>query len=91
MNLYTRLLNHITIKTAFLLALVTAKRCSEIHVLAIDVNHLRFNQFDGSVSFIVQTGFLEKNQLPSINADPIIIPNLAQTCKGNNQIDFYAR
>ena len=35
---------HVTIKTAFLLALVTAKRCSEIHALAIDANHLRFNQ-----------------------------------------------
>ena len=38
------------IKTAFLLALATAKRCSEIHALAVDANHLRFNQSDGSVS-----------------------------------------
>ena len=29
----------------------------------------------------LQTGFLAKNQLPSISPDPIVIPNLAQTCK----------
>ena len=40
----------VTIKTAFLLALATAKRCSEIHALAMDANHLRFNKSDGSDS-----------------------------------------
>ena len=70
---------HVTIKTAFLLALVTAKRCSEIHALAMDANYLRFNQSDGSVSLKVQTGFLA--QLPSISPDPIVIPSLARTCK----------
>ena len=47
----------------------------------MDANHLRFSQSDGSVSLIVQTGFLAKNQLPSISPDPIVIPNLARTCK----------
>ena len=75
---------HVTIKTAFLLALATAKRCSEIHALAMDSHHLRFNQSDGSVSFIVQTGFLAKNQFPSVKPDPIVIPNLARTCKREN-------
>ena len=69
------------LKTAFLLALATAKRCSEVHALAMDENHLRFNQSDGSVSLIVQTGFLAKNQIPSICPDPIVIPSLAQICK----------
>ena len=72
---------HVMIKTAFLLALATAKRCSKIHALAIDANHLRCNPSDGSVSLIVQTGFLAKNQLPSICPDPIVIPDLARTCK----------
>ena len=62
------------------LVLATAKRCCEIHALAMDANHLRFNQSDGSVSLIVQTGFLAKNQLPSICPDPFVIPNLASTC-----------
>ena len=69
---------HVTLNTAFFLALAIAKRCSEIHALAMDLNHLRFNQSDGSVALIVQNGFLAKNQLPSICPDPIVIPNLAQ-------------
>ena len=52
----------------------------------MDANHLRFNQSDGSVSLIVQTGFLAKNQLPSICPDPIVIPSLARTCK-REQLD----
>ena len=72
---------HVTLKTAFLLALATAKRCSEIHALAMDSHHLRFNQSDGSVSLIVQTGFLAKNQLPSVKPDSIIVPSLACICK----------
>ena len=47
----------------------------------MDSNHLRFNQSDGSVSLIVQIGFLAKNQLLSIYPDPIVIPNLASICK----------
>ena len=47
----------------------------------MDANHFRFNESDGSVSLIVQTGFLAKNQLPSICPDPIGIPSLARTCK----------
>ena len=65
---------HVTIKTAFLLALATAKRCSEIHALDMDSQHLRFNQSDGSVSLILKSGFLAKNQLPSLKPDPIVVP-----------------
>ena len=71
----------VTIKTAFLLALATAKRCIEIHALAMDSQHLRFNQTDGSVSLMLKTGFLVKNQLPSVKPDPIVDPSLAGICK----------
>ena len=47
----------------------------------MDANHLKFNRSDGSVSLIVQTGFLARNQLPSICPDPIVIPSVARTCK----------
>ena len=47
----------------------------------MDSNHLSFNQSDGSVSLIVQTGFMAKNQLPCICPDYILIPNLAHICK----------
>ena len=72
---------HATIKTAFLLALATAKMCSEIHALAMDSQHLRFNQTDGSVSLMLKSGFLAKNQLPSVKPDPIVVPSLARICK----------
>ena len=82
---------HVTLKTAFLLALATAKRCSEIHALAMDPEHLRFNQSAGSVSLMVQPGFLANNQLPSFYPDPIVIPNLARISNRETRIDFYAR
>ena len=51
---------HGMIKTAFLLALATAKKCSKIYSLAMDSNHLKFNQSDGLVSLTVQTGFWQR-------------------------------
>ena len=66
---------HVTIKTVFLLAVATAKRCSEIHAVAIDANHLRINQSDGSISLIEKIWvFFTENQLWSICPYPIIIP-----------------
>ena len=87
MNLYTRHLNFtLRLRQPFYFALATAKRCSEIHALAMDTTLLRFNQSDGSVSLAVQTGFLAKNQFPSICPDSKVIPSLAQTCK-REQLD----
>ena len=54
----------------------------------MDSNHLRFNPSDGSVSLIVQTGFLAKNQLLSIYPDPIVVPNLARICKREHSDKF---
>ena len=71
----------VTMKTAFLLALTLAKTSSEIHAQAMDSNHLRFSQSDGSFSLLLQIRFLAKNQLPSIFPDPIVIPNLTRNCK----------
>ena len=76
---------HVTLKTAFLLALATAKRCSEIHASAMDSEHLRFNQSDGTVSLMVQPGFLARNQLPSICPVPIVMPNLARISNREHQ------
>lgn len=76
---------HVTMKTAFLLALASARRRSEIHAFSVDPEHLRFNKIDGSVSLLCQTGFLAKNQIPSVSPDSIIIPNLAKTCNRDNK------
>ena len=71
-------------KTAFLLMMATAKRVSEIHALAMDTEHLRFDKTDGSVSLRIQTGFLAKNQLPWKSHSTIFIPNLAKTLNREN-------
>ena len=47
----------------------------------MDSQHLRFNQTDGSVSLMLKTGFLVKNQLSSVKPDPIVVPSLARICK----------
>ena len=75
---------HLTQKTVFLLAMATARRVSEIHAFSMDSGHLRFNQSDGSVSLRTQTGFLAKNQLPSVCPDDILVQNLARTIKFND-------
>ncbi|MCG8069891.1 MAG: hypothetical protein JAY84_18765 [Candidatus Thiodiazotropha taylori] len=70
---------HLTQKTVFLLTLATAGRVSEIHALAMDPEHLRFNESDGSVSLRTQSGFIAKNQLPSVCSPEILVPNLARS------------
>ena len=50
----------------------------------MDIEHLRFDKTDGSVSLRTQTGFLAKNQLPSKSPLMIFIPNLAKTLNREN-------
>ena len=77
-------------KTAFLLMMATAKQVSEIHALAMDIEHLRFYKTDCSVSLRTQTGLLAKNQLPSKIPSTIFIPNLAKTLtRGNDNRLLY--
>ena len=47
-------------KTAFLLMIATGKLVSEIHALAMDTEHLRFDKTDSSVSLRIQTEFPAK-------------------------------
>ena len=56
----------------------------------MDSQHLRFNQSDGSVSLILKSGFLAKNQLPSVKPDPIVVPILLEYVNGNILTDFFA-
>ena len=56
---------HLSLKSAFLIAMATAKRVSEIHAFSIDKDHFRFSHIDGSLTLRTQPGFLAKNQLPS--------------------------
>ena len=72
-------LQHLTWKTVFLLTMASAKRRSEIHALSVEDGHIRFSS-DGSVTLLSQSGFLAKNQLPSMAPSPFTIPSLARSC-----------
>ncbi|KAH3700400.1 hypothetical protein DPMN_075376 [Dreissena polymorpha] len=60
--------------------MASAKRRSEIHALSIEDSHLRFDSSDGSVTLLCQSGFLAKNQLPSMASKPFKVPSLSRTC-----------
>lgn len=75
---------HLSIKTAFLLTMATARRVSEVHAFSIDKDHLRFNRLDGSLTLRTQVGFLAKNQIPSKAPDSINIPKLSNFCHSND-------
>lgn len=61
-------------KTAFLLALASSKRRSELH--AISLSSVEFNSDFSEVRLDTFPGFLAKNQLPSEIRDPVVIPAL---------------
>ena len=75
----------LSVKTAFLLTMATARRVSEVHAFCIDKDHFRFSNIDGSLVLRTQPGFLAKNQLPSKAPDSITIPKLSNfCCKSDN-------
>ena len=81
----------VTIKMAFLLVLATAKRCSEIHALAMDSQHLRFNQSGGLVSLMLKSGFLaKKNSFLLLNQILLLFLVLLEYVNGNILTDFFA-
>ena len=75
---------HLSMKTAFLLTMATARRVSEVHAFAIDKEHFRFSNIDGSLIIRTQVGFLAKNQLPTRAPDSIKIPKLSNFCARND-------
>lgn len=75
----------LSMKTAFLLSMASAKRVSEVHAFSMDKQHLRFSSIDGSLTIRTQVGFLAKNQLPSKAPDSITIPCLYN---GNRKTGF---
>ena len=74
---------YLTMKIAFLLAMASAKRVSEIHALSMDREHLRFSDADGSLIIRTQPGFFAKNQLPSRSSQSIYIPCLTEASTSN--------
>ena len=69
-------LRDVAIKTAFLVAIASGRRCSEIHALAID-NHIVFSR-QGAVLYF-RPKFLAKNERSNFKASPILLPKLTNS------------
>ena len=66
--------DHLTVKTAFLLAASTARRRSELHALSVAAGHLRWEP--GGVHLIPEINFLTKNQSLNFSPPDIFVPSL---------------
>lgn len=66
------------LKTLFLLAVASGRRCSELHALSIG-SHLVFSQ--AGVTMYFRPGFLAKNERSDFSASPLIIPYIAKSKK----------
>ena len=62
----------LSIKTAFLLAVATARRRSELHALSIDPGHLRWEPH--GVRLVPHSSFVAKNQSATFQPPDIFVP-----------------
>ena len=61
-------------RTAFLVAVASGRRCSEIHALSTNAEHMRFSR--SGVSMLPRAGFLAKNQTSEFTPTPIVLQDL---------------
>ena len=65
---------HLTLKTAFLLAMASAGRRSELHALRFDQNYIQFKPKGAGVTLYFSPEFMRKNQKLNQVNDPWYIP-----------------
>ena len=65
---------HFTLKTVFLLAMASAGRRSELHVLRYDRNYIQFKPKGAGVTLYFSPEFMRKNQKPNQVNDAWYIP-----------------
>ena len=68
----------LTVKTVFLIAIASGKRCSELHALATG-NHIVFGNQGATLHF--RPDFLAKNERSDFSMAPLFIPYLDQSGK----------
>jgi integrase len=76
-------LSMLTHKTAFLLALATMCRGSELHALTIDGNHCRFS--NGGVFLSYNSTFLAKNERANVTHKELFVPCLQKLAHDENK------
>ena len=69
-------LEHLSKKTAFLLALASGRRRSELHAFSGEDATIRFTQTLSKVTLLTAPGFLAKNQPPDLETPEVVIPAL---------------
>ena len=67
---------HVSIKLAFLLAVATSRRGSELKALSIDDGHMRWEPH--GVRLVPALGFLTKNQSASFHPPEIFVPDITK-------------
>ena len=71
-------LRELTWKVAFLIALASGRRRSEVHALSGDPDHVRFTRGSKQVSLYFVADFMPKNLRPDEPQGFIVIPSLSQ-------------
>ena len=69
-TLWEASLKHLTLKTVFLLAMVSAGRHSEIQALVFDQKYIQFKFKGAGVTLYFSPKFMRKNQKPNQVNDP---------------------
>ena len=63
-------LKHLTLKTVFILAMVSPRRCSELQALLFDPQYIQFKPKGAVVTLYFSHEFMQKNQRPNQVNDP---------------------
>ena len=81
-------LRDLTLKTIFLIAIASGRRCSELHALAIG----RFIVFshDGATLYF-RPGFLAKNERIDFSASPLFLPVISKSKRRDKRINCPVR
>lgn len=81
-------LRSLTLKSVFLIALASGRRCSEIHALCIGRN-IVFSERGATLYFC--PGFLAKNERSNFTAKPIFLPSLNPGCDRKDRLNCPVR
>ena len=68
-------LKHLSMKTAFLIALASGQRVSSLHALSAEEGHIRSER--SGVCLVPSPGFIAKNQTPSSGSIEIFLPPIS--------------
>ena len=81
-------LRDLTLKTLFLIAVASGRRCSELHALAI--NSFMVFSHDG-VTLYFRPGFLAKNERSNFSATPLFLPFITKSKKREKRLNCPVR